>query len=503
MIPEIRPDYGTEAASSFYAIAGISMLASWLLMSLAEGRDFHSRAQKYYAGTRPSWLPKTIFIALQMPSVSLLLYHGVAYTLILASWLPGLRMVRIFTAVIFSLYSLAESSVTNSHRDYANMYACWSLAILPLDQISIIRGAALGTCIFLISGSGWSKVLIGGARGWSNGDTLYTVIRHYSRFTVAETGPALPFLSEMLLTPRMRPAVAMLSVLTLFFETLIVPLSLLLPSSLRFTMVLASLSMHVGIAAVQSFIIGMAFVPNIACYTLGFGGFFRFEGEGQDGLEPGLGDGWFVAVALVFALSLGTLFCTLALLRSKSNANSKAMANSTVSVRLLPENWPCTPFALFAWNGLQWRELFMRFSSGNSRLVLLTAVPSMGSGNGGRDETGILGVPLLHHCGPSYRDTLEAKTVRLHDFWELGIGETFAHSELLERYRWGAKQKVDREWDAQQFVHDVADWLKKERRLVDLVSGEYLSEAAFVKVHSRDGTFVVAEVLAASYSLKN
>jgi hypothetical protein len=433
--------------------------------------------------------------------------------LLAAGWFPEIRSLRVLAAVVFSLYSLSETSVTGSHRDYANMYSCWALALLPLSSIVAVRGVALAVCVFLIAGSGWSKVLVGGGfRAWADGDTLGTIIAHYQQFSFADAGPGVPAVAALCASPSMRPLVGVLATLTLVFEIAIVPASLLcMPSAWRFTMVWASLAMHVGIAAMQSFIIGMAFVPNMATYALGFGGFLGFEGEGAAGLEPWVGDGWWVAVGVVAGLAAITLVRTL-MLRIEEEGRSPADDPNAVTVRLLPEDWPCTPFALFAWNGAQWKDLFQRFHTGDTRLVLLTASAAQRLGRDGKqkqekkkkeksagapDASGamaLVGHTVLAHMASRSRDKVDAAAdVRLHDFWELGLGETFAHGPVLEKYRWGDA------WDARRFCADVEAWLVEEKRLVDLVSGEFLEVAAFVEVAKEKGGGggVVTRVLAA------
>ena len=58
-------------------------------------------------------------------------------------------------------------------------------------------------------------------------------------------------------------AVTLLSVTTLMFECILVPLSMFMPSHVRWIMMLLSVGMHIGIGVIQSFIIGIAFLPNV------------------------------------------------------------------------------------------------------------------------------------------------------------------------------------------------------------------------------------------------
>ena len=61
-------------------------------MSLASGKDFHSRARKYRAATRPSWL--ALSLPALKPWVTALLYHSLSYVLLAAAWAPESRKMR-------------------------------------------------------------------------------------------------------------------------------------------------------------------------------------------------------------------------------------------------------------------------------------------------------------------------------------------------------------------------------------------------------------------------
>ena len=59
--------------------------------------------------------------------------------------------------------------------------------------------------------------------------------------------------------------------MTLLFECVLVPLALALPPQRRLLLALISVALHAGIATVHSFLIGVAFLPNLGTYLLGFG----------------------------------------------------------------------------------------------------------------------------------------------------------------------------------------------------------------------------------------
>jgi hypothetical protein len=173
----------------------------------------------------------------------------------MAALSPGTWSLRLLAAATLTLYTLAESSVTSSHRDYANMYSSWALLVTPLfpalGHDHLAEGFALGVAIILIAGSGWAKVLVGGASSWCSTDTLLTILRSYGRLTIPDCGPACPALNRLLAHDGPPAAVAALATGTLVFECALVPLSLLLPSSQRWVMIVCSVGMHCGIALMQ------------------------------------------------------------------------------------------------------------------------------------------------------------------------------------------------------------------------------------------------------------
>ena len=110
-------------------------------------------------------------------------------------------------------------------------------------------------------------------------------------------------------------------------------------------------------------------------------------------------------------------------------------------------------------------------------------------------EADLVGCSVMPHCGTRARGEEDpASYAPLHDFWELGLGETFAHEGILEKYMWSG-------WDAERFVKDVERWLSAEKRLLDLVTGEFLLVAAFVEVDKKGagGGGVVTRVVAQNF----
>jgi hypothetical protein len=247
--------------------------------------------------------------------------------------------------------------------------------------------------------------------------------------------------------------------------------------------------MHVGIGVIQSFIIGVAFLPNVATYNMGFGSDSVHVGQ-----EP-----WWWAVSVVAVFAGATLVQT----------------TRSSTVRLLPEDWPCTPFALFAWNGQQWNSLFSAFASGEERLVLYNST----------DVRSLVGRELVPRCWSrrQARSTRERPCCdgMVHEGWEVLCGETFCHDIVLEqllehvlrsedvvverrrtrRTRRTRKEEEERamdlSWDATIFVTTVSKWMAKTKRFVLLQNGTAMDRVAYVQtVQSRGGRRIIKSVIA-------
>mmetsp|Transcript_19001 Transcript_19001/g.56521 ORF Transcript_19001/g.56521 Transcript_19001/m.56521 type:complete len:147 (-) Transcript_19001:2527-2967(-) len=115
--------------------------------------------------------------------------HAAPAVLLLGWLFPTSSAARVAAAISLSAYALAESSITNSHRDYANVYSAWALALLPNSHA---EGVALGACGLLIAGSGYGKLVIGGLLEWGRPSTLRAVLKWYGSMDIGSGGPASP-----------------------------------------------------------------------------------------------------------------------------------------------------------------------------------------------------------------------------------------------------------------------------------------------------------------------
>lgn len=253
---------------------GLGMLLLWTIFSIGGGRDFHAAMpQKRSLVTRPTWLPARLVLWLARPSVYLTLCHAAPVALLIASVAPDSLLARLCVAVVVALYSLAESSSTHSHRDYPGTYICAASVVLPND---LLRGFALGVCIFFIGASGVGKLQVGGLTAWASPATLRGVLKKYVARSLDDPAggiPLLPGLTSWLCNGETvgNGLLCLLASGTLLFEVVLVPASLVMPPWYAQAMIGMSVTMHLGITVLQSALIGVAFLPNLASYALGFG----------------------------------------------------------------------------------------------------------------------------------------------------------------------------------------------------------------------------------------
>ena len=436
-------------AESFYCTAACCMAGVWAVFSLGGGEDFYRRGLKCPVATRPTWLPGGFLALLLRPTPYLTLCHGTPVVLgIVGMWGHDMWGCRIFASVVLSLYALAESAVTNSHRDYTLVYCSWALVIFH-GRDHLARGFALGVCVYFMSASGLGKLHIAGAGAWAHSSTLTGVLQLYGTYSLGEGGPASRALNEMVASSPL--LVSGLSSSTLIFECILVPASLAIRPEQRPIIAAMAFGLHVGIAMVQSFGIGLAFIPNTASYVLGFGGILSstsMSGPGVAVNEPG----WWMAVAVAVCSSIRPLLFN----------------------RLLPESWPLSSFALFPWSGPQWAFLFAHFVNNETRLVIAPW---------GTAPKDLLGKSLV----PKYTVDEERRKVDLgvFDGWEQCLGETIVHPTVLDatmrlfKAHVGSRGLTKSSWD--EFTAAIQSWLCSEKRLVR-VNGQLLASCFVVTI---------------------
>ena len=319
------------------------------------------------------------------------------------------------------------------------MYCCWALALLPLSSIAV-RGTALAVCIFLIAGSGWSKILVGGFRDWADENTLGTIIAHYQHLSFADAGPGLPRLRRCL------PQVA--------FDHL----SCWPPSLLSLKLDCACLSFHpervalamVGVLAgacghccSASFVRdGCAQHGSLCAWFCGFREFRR----GSHNLLLVMGVDCAILPVILMTL-VRTLLLSTHLLAAYPAAASRGLALHTF----------CHG------NGKQWADLFRVFIQATRGSYYLLCLRPGGEGEAeDRHRRHLVGHAVMPHCGSRCR----------------GEGRPFDEQlRFLGTACWGpcaakSLKSTGGCWDAKRFVMDVGRWLSAERRLLDLATGE-------------------------------
>lgn len=352
-----------------------------------------------------------------------------ALALMLLNALHDHLALRLLVAVATSGYALAESSVTTSHRDYAMVYIMWAVALLPAHYA---EGVAFGVCVHFIASSGFAKLYVGGQE-WLQPCTMRNYLMAYGELDFKSGGPGSPWMNKLVCRYDVLSGGA--SAFTILFECFIVPASLAMPpGACRLAICVTMVGLHVGILLVQSGVIGVFFIPNIACYLLGFGAPLEL-------FSPG----WYCAVVVVI-MSIGSVLGR---------------------GRLLPEDWPLTPFALFAWSGSQWQILRKTFEIGKTRLVLTA----------GDVSSNIIGASIE---GKAMRSATASSSSRVFNAWNSCIADTTLHGDVLNALDFEAMGKAT--WEPSDFVCKIQAWLQRTQRLIELRTGHALVRAYLVKL---------------------
>jgi len=160
--------------------------------------------------------------------------------------------------------------------------------------------------------------------------------------------------------------------------------------------------------------------------------------------------------------------------------------------QLVAEDWPLTPFALFAWSGRQWGPLFLNLVEGRVRLVLSPVASS---------PVGCLVLRKAGH-GQSPSAAAAATAAVVYDGWEQALGETLVFNETLRGLDFGALRRSSApahalSW-APRLAAAVEGWLRQER-LVLAASGVVLRHAFVVELEPQRDKDVVKLVLAAGH----
>ena len=163
-----------------------------------------------------------------------------------------------------------------------------------------------------------------------------------------------------------------------------------------------------------------------------------------------------------------------------------ASYGATLSGHMCPEDWPLTPFCLFAWNAAQWKTLFARFVHGRTRLVFATAEMAAAE---------LVGLPVLSKWGigdagefaavdgPTPARASAAPAARaVYNAWEQCMGETLVYGPVLTALRREFDAMANAEWDAKRLTGALQAWLVSSQRLVERSSGRPLVATFWVQL---------------------
>lgn len=296
---------------------------------------------------RPTVLPVSPFLGV----LRYLAYPagcGLVPCLLLAAVFPHYLAARLAAAVCATIFQLGDCSRTGAHNGYLMIWNVWTFCFLP---VPLSLGLAFGAATWFILSSGLSKLWIGGMP-WCYPSTMQSILASFVYKTPKAGGPVLNVLCRLAISSRL--VCGLFGFGTVFFEVCYVALvALVAPRSWQILTALLMVGLHIGIAVVHSSAIGVFFLPNVASYVVGF-----YDFAADSGFQAGLAtreEDW--APFGGYCWTVGIIF------------NAVACIYSVITRRLISEDWPLTPMALFPWNGKQWRLLHDAFVEGRTRLV--------------------------------------------------------------------------------------------------------------------------------------
>jgi hypothetical protein len=361
----------------------------------------------------------------------------------LAFSFPHLRWVRLVSAVLYSIYHLVESSITNRHGEYPILYSMWAMCLIPDEYADFRKACVWGIAMNFVFSTGYAKLMVGGGLiGWSKSSTMKSYLNCYRQARHRMNRPLSPYINRMVAESKMLSSFVALSVLVV--ECFVVPGSVFLQPSQRPVVALAMIGMHIGIALVLSINVGLAFWTTIPCYLYGFSCSADFGSEQ-----------WWVALSI----TVGPTFCSWML-----------------GERLLPEVWPFSPVSLFMWNGPVAGSLSKMLMVEDMRMVLVTEETAL------RNLTGLRVLPSLDVLS---KKEMELQSSVVHDAVMRSIGFTLIRGgdPLIE-----AVQMLHQTEGLQRLVYRTWAWLQVEKgRLVELHTGGILSSTAIVRIDRDSG----------------
>lgn len=463
-----------DFATNFYFMMAcahiVHMLMSVITGIVYEGTDYPALCTSAPVLLRPSWMGLSVFKMITRPSIYPWLYYSLPLSLCVSAALSDIFVVRFICACHYAIWHCADFAMLRGHDCFGNLYVLLALALpLPTSWYeSLGQSVASAAPVMMMFLSGISKVFIGGFDGWMphwlRPETLGFMMATYRKATIGEGGPAAPRVVDFCLSHPL--CLSTMAWGTIVFECVIAPGSLLMPPEMRWIVAGLSVLLHIGIAALQSFCIGLAFF--FLCLPIYIAGF----GLGS----PAIGS---------TTWGLTVLWVTLVV--------AACVSQGKRAKYMPPDNWPMTNFALFAYstihmdgNGVFAGLITDCYLKADKAIVVGTdCLPKS-----------LLGVPMLtnynprgnperHTTSPTAENTRQSSFV--HSAWDICWGWTTFHPEMFSTSFPNTPEELAVLTEA---------WLQNSQRVIEAETGLPLSRAYLVSLgKKKDDISVVSEVL--------
>jgi hypothetical protein len=430
--------YRWQFSTTFLWWVAIRLLTARHVYDITDGSVF----------TRPTWLPSHYLHQLQSPSKRKAIFVVSLLAMGLAGWgLPFVDpkwfFVRLATALLVSLYHLVESSVTMRHGEYPLLYNAWAMC-LPTDYASAV---AWGVAVHFVLSTGLSKIFIGGFE-WMAPSTMRFYLTTYYSTKMKMSRPFWPSANRW--ASKRNWATVFIATSTILLECGLVPLTLVLPSRMRWIGSAGMILMHLGIYLLMSKKVGVVFITTISNYLIGF------RCTALIGTGP-----WWMAFVVAFLPNL--------------------IAWGPFG-QPIPEDWPLSAVSLFMWSGSQAKILATTLMTGDTRVVLATADKS--------SLQSIIGLPVIHHGAVAPTKSTQSTS---NDNKERSGAQAAAHDCVLrvigftilqETLRKTVPSSSPREepWNIQIFLKALQTFLESKQRLFESQSGLPLTKAYYVQI---------------------
>ena len=460
--------------STFYLSQAAAFGLWWFLIKSLTKRapwDFATMSVQ----TRPNWMPSKVLSSLVQ--FRKIIFGSVIPLLLITSIFDDIIFLRLITAITITLYHLLESSCTNKHGEYPLICVIWCL-VIPTDLYSRILSLSFVTNFLLLAGM--AKIFIGGF-GWIHPNTLKTYLNIYCQ-SKSGNGPLLKNLTKKFILPN-DIILSLFAFITIFNEIILISLVLVIQHVTLFSKMniipnydyhyLVDLSflllilMHIGIFLFMSKTVGIAFITVIPVYAVSFNVHFEQLWLHREIVNDISFLSLLFVTILSFMIAFGPVLIAIFFRKSKFP---------------FIESWPFSSISLFMWNGYQADIISQKLMTGDTRLVLF--------GKNITDKNQLIGVKIVYH-GMIIKNINNSDSddgnIQVHDAVLRLIGFTLLQGgdELLQYCPKPIATKTGKEWNIKLFCNAASLWLEREKRLIEMSTGEPLINTAFVEINDK------------------